>query len=131
MIRLESRVDRELSLFLKKHDLLDSPLSDMFKGIVEGARHSCAYETTSGPVIDLTSVNAHLDILERALNSYAVSRIANKEEPRIRVLCTHSFGVFESTPAEFLNFVFYRASTREPPVLQRVLGITSPSINYH
>lgn len=135
VIRLESRVDNDLTKYLKSNGLLDSTLSPMIKNVIDGVKSSCSYATTTGQVVDLLSVNTHLMILERSINEYArgflVDRNIENPSPRVRVLCTHSFGTYEGAPAEFLDFLFYRADEREPDPKTRILGQTSPLIIYH
>lgn len=135
VIRLESRVDVDLTSYLQKNNLLTTPLSNMFRDVISGAKESCSYESASGPIIDLLSVNTHLHMLEKSLNGYAEAYLqsigVSEPDPRIRAICTHSYGVYEDRPAEFLNFLFYRASEKEPPLKTRILGVTSPLIIYH
>jgi len=135
-IRIESRVDASLQVFMEIANLNKTAVYDLVRNSVDSCKTICTYKGFDGQLIfDLTRIEFYLGILEATINAHARRHLATQSndtmEPLIRVRCVYFLDNEGEYPAEVLDFFFYQGDRREIEAHTRLIRHDDQNITYH
>lgn len=136
-IRIESRVDASLQVFMETANLNKTAVYDLVRHSVDSCKTICTYLGYDGQLIfDLTRIEFYLNILETTINAHAKRHIkragaGTSFEPLIRARCIHFLDHSGEHSVEVLDFFFYQGNPRELETDTRLIRHDAQHITYH